>query len=84
MEKAKQISLCGVLTALALALSYTERFIPLQAVIPLPGLKLGLANIITLLALYLLRTRYVTMILLARCVLGAIFALASAFSPTIE
>ena len=73
MEKAKQISLCGVLTALALALSYTERFIPLQAVIPLPGLKLGLANIITLLALYLLRTRYVTMILLARCVLGAIF-----------
>lgn len=73
MEKAKQISLCGVLTALALALSYTERFIPLQAVIPLPGLKLGLANLITLLALCLLKRRYASMILLARCTLGAVF-----------
>ena len=73
MEKAKQISLSAVLIALALALSYTERFIPLQLVIPLPGIKLGLANIVTLVALYLFKTRYAFFILIPRCVFGALF-----------
>lgn len=59
--------------ALALALSYTERFIPLQMLVPLPGVKLGLANIVTLIALYLLKTRHAFMILTARCVLGSLF-----------
>ena len=73
MEKAKQISLSAVLIALALALSYTERFIPLQLVIPLPGIKLGLANIFTLVALYLFKTRYAFFILIPRCIFGALF-----------
>ncbi len=73
MSKAKQISLCAVMIALALALSYTERFIPLQLMIPLPGIKLGLANIVTLVALYLLGTKYAFMILIPRCILGAVF-----------
>lgn len=59
--------------ALALALSYTERFIPLQLIIPLPGVKLGLANIVTLVALYLFKTRWAYGILIPRCILGAIF-----------
>lgn len=73
MSKAKQVSLCAVLIALALALSYTERFIPLQLIVPLPGIKLGLANIVTLVALYLFKTKYAYMILIPRCVLGAMF-----------
>lgn len=73
MSKAKQIAFCAVLTALALALSYTERFIPLQLVIPLPGVKLGLANIVTLVALYLWKPRHAFAILVPRCILGAIF-----------
>lgn len=73
MGKAKQVSLCAVLIALALALSYTERLIPLQLVIPMPGIKLGLANIVTLVALSLLKTRYACMILMARCIFSAIF-----------
>ena len=73
MQKAKQISLCSVLIALALALSYTERFIPLQMIIPLPGIKLGLANIVTLIALYLFKTKYAFMILIPRCIFGAVF-----------
>lgn len=73
MSKSKQISLCAVLIALALALSYAERFLPLQLLVPLPGIKLGLANIVTLVALYLFKTRYAAMILLCRCVLGAMF-----------
>ena len=73
MGKAKSISLCAVMIALALALSYTERFIPLQLIVPLPGIKLGLANIVTLVALYLFKTKYAYMILVSRCVLGAVF-----------
>ena len=73
MSKTKQISLCAVLVALALALSWTERFIPLQMVIPLPGVKLGLANIVTLTALYLMGMKLAFLILIPRCILGAIF-----------
>lgn len=62
-----------MLTALALALSYMERFIPLQLVIPIPGFKLGLANIVTLTALFLLKTKYAFAILAVRCILGAVF-----------
>lgn len=73
MNKTKRIALCAVLTALALALSYVERFIPLQLLIPLPGVKLGLANIVTLIALYRLGTKYALGILVPRCLLGAVF-----------
>lgn len=73
MKHTKRITLCGVLIALALALSYTERFIPLQMLIPLPGVKLGLANVVTLTALYLLGGRYAFAVLLIRCFMGAVF-----------
>lgn len=73
MSKTKRLTLCAILIALALALSYTERFIPLQMVIPLPGVKLGLANIVTLIALYLLGPRDAFAILIPRCIFGAVF-----------
>ena len=73
MNKTKRLTLCAVLIALALALSYTERFIPLQMVVPLPGVKLGLANIVTLIALYLLGPKEAFAILVPRCILGAVF-----------
>lgn len=62
-----------MLTALALALSYAERFIPLQLLVPLPGIKLGLANIVTLVALYRMKPKYAFAILIPRCILGAVF-----------
>ena len=73
MSYTKRIVQGAVLVALALALSYIERFIPLQLFIPLPGVKLGLANVVTLIALYLLGTRQAFTILVLRCVLGALF-----------
>ncbi|MBQ4566026.1 MAG: Gx transporter family protein [Oscillospiraceae bacterium] len=73
MTKTKQLALCALMTALALALSYAERFLPLQLLIPLPGVKLGLANVVTLVALYLLKKRHALVILLLRCFLGAVF-----------
>ena len=70
----RQLTLCAMLTALALALSWVERFLPLSLLIPLPGIKLGLANIVTLFALYALGPAQALLILLCRCTLGALFA----------
>lgn len=63
----------AILVALALALSYIERFIPLQLLIPLPGVKLGLANIVTLIALYTLGPNQAFRIVVLRCTLGSLF-----------
>lgn len=70
----KQLTLCAVLTALALALSYLENLFPLALAIPIPGVKLGLANIVTVFALYALGASQALMILFARCLLGGMFA----------
>ena len=73
MSKTKRLTLCAILVALAMALSYTERFNPLQMVVPLPGVKLGLANIVTLMALYLMGPKAAFAILIPRCIFGAVF-----------
>lgn len=70
----KQVTLCGILTALAMVLGYMENFFPLSLAIPIPGIKLGLANIVTVFALYALGPAQAMLILLARCLLGAMFA----------
>ena len=49
---AKNIALCAVLAALALGLSTLEGLFPISLLVPLPGVKLGLANIVTVFALY--------------------------------
>ena len=70
----KQLTLCALLTAMALALSYLENLFPLTLAIPIPGVKLGLANIVTVFALYALGPGEALLILLARCLLGSLFA----------
>lgn len=73
MKNTKTLVQSAVLISLALALSYVERFIPLQLLIPLPGVKLGLANVVTLIALYHLGGKNAFAILIIRCVLGSLF-----------
>ncbi len=70
----KQLALCALLASMALALSYLENLFPLSLAIPIPGVKLGLANIVTVFALYALGPGEALLILLARCFLGALFA----------
>ncbi|MBP3493223.1 MAG: Gx transporter family protein [Oscillospiraceae bacterium] len=72
--KTRQLALCAILTALALGLSVMENLFPVTAAIPLPGVKLGLANIVTLFALYELGAAPALTILVARCLLGSLFA----------
>lgn len=73
MNKTQRLARAAMLTALALGLSWMERFIPLQLLVPLPGIKLGLANLVTLFALYFLGGRMALAILCVRCLLGSLF-----------
>ncbi|MBQ9459695.1 MAG: Gx transporter family protein [Oscillospiraceae bacterium] len=68
----KQLALCAVLASLALALSYMEGMFPPP--VPLPGVKLGLANIVSLFALCTLGAPYAFAVLLVRVLLGSLFA----------
>ena len=70
----KNIALCAVLAALALALSTLEGLFPLSLFVPLPGVKLGLANIVTVFALYQLGAGAALAVLVTRCLLGGLFA----------
>ncbi len=63
----------GILVSLAVVLSIVERWIPLNFLIPVPGIKLGLANIVTLFALYRLAFVDAAAILVVRCVLTSLF-----------
>ena len=72
-SKTSQLTICALLISMALVLSYMERFIPLQMLIPLPGIKLGLANIVTVMALYFFGEKHAFTILILRCVLGSVF-----------
>lgn len=68
-KNTQTITLCAVLTAAALVLSLVESALPLQAVVPLPGVKLGLSNVVTLFAVYRLGGRPALAISLCRVLL---------------
>lgn len=75
---AHRVAFIGLWTALALALSFAETFLPLPSL--LPGAKLGLANLVTLLALYLLPSWHdAALVLLLRVGLGSVFMGGGAF-----
>ena len=68
----RALTRCAVLTALALAISVAEGLVPLSILVPLPGLRMGLANLVTVFALCRLSGREALGILAARCLLGAL------------
>jgi heptaprenyl diphosphate synthase len=68
---AKQVALLGVFLAYTLVISLIERMIPLSFTIP--GMRLGLANVAILLALYLFPLPQALLLLLMKCLMAAIF-----------
>ncbi len=66
----KKLTLTAAFSAFALALSYLESVIPLGFVIPLPGVKLGLANIATLLAFVYISKASAAAVVLIRVILN--------------
>ena len=63
---ASKIALFAILTALALSLSLLEQMIPLGLIVPVPGIRLGLSNIITMFAIFYLGAVPAILILLCR------------------
>lgn len=67
----KQLTTMALLTAIALAIHVAEAQIP--PLVAIPGVKLGLANIITVYAAFSIGGGAAAMILIARILLGSMF-----------
>lgn len=70
--KTKKMTLLALLSAIALTIFMVEAQIP--AIIPIPGVKLGLANIVTVFAVFALGAKEGAAVLFVRIFLGAVFA----------
>ena len=70
--KTKKITLMALLTAIALTIFMVEARIP--ALVPIPGVKLGLSNIVTVFAVFALGPGEAGAILFCRIFLGSVFA----------
>ncbi len=68
----KRITLNAVLTAIALIIFIVELQFP--EIVPIPGVKLGLSNVITLFAMFQLGPVDALIILLLRIVMGSMFS----------
>ncbi len=72
MAETRRLVLMALLTAAALTVFVIEAQLP--APVPVPGVKLGLANIITLVTMKLLGKRAAGAVLSVRVLMGAMFA----------
>ena len=70
--KAKRLAELSMLTAVALIIFIVELRLP--DLTPIQGVKLGLANIITVYAVYKYTPKEVFLILMSRVILGALFS----------
>ena len=68
---AGRVARLALLTAIALTIFLVEAQLPAA---PIPGVKLGLANIVTVYAVFALGPRDALMVLCARVFLGAVFS----------
>ena len=66
-RKAVKVALYGILLSLAMLLGYVETLVPVS--LGIPGVKLGLANLVSIVSLYLIGTGGTIAIALARIVL---------------
>lgn len=65
--KSKRIAIYGMLIALAFILSYIESMIPMP--VPVPGVKIGLANLVVIVALYTMGVKEAFVLSMLRIVL---------------
>nr|WP_315024875.1 Gx transporter family protein [uncultured Aminipila sp.] len=84
-DKTKRLAVSAVLASLGLIFSYIEAIIPFS--VGIPGVKLGIANLVVIIALYLLGTSYAFSINVIRILVagllfngafGAVYSLAGA------
>lgn len=68
--KTKNIALLGLMLALSLVLSYIENLIPIYTAVP--GVKLGIANIVTMYVLYTCHIRDACIIMFLRVLISGV------------
>ena len=68
--KTRRLALSAMLAALALIFSYVEALIPIP--VPVPGIKLGIANLVIVMAIYKLGFRYAFTINCVRIVIAGL------------
>lgn len=73
--KARKLTTMALLCTIALTIFMIEAQIP--AIVPLPGVKIGLANIVTVFAVFALGSKEAAGILFVRIFLGAVFGIFS-------
>ena len=71
-SQARRLTRAALLTAIALTIFLAEAQLPPP--VPIPGIKLGLANIVTVYAMFVLGPRDTLLILLSRIFQGAVFS----------
>ena len=69
-NRIKRVTLLGLLASLALLLSYVEFLLP-PIFVSVPGIKVGLPNVIILYVLYCLDTKYAALVSFVRILLSA-------------
>lgn len=67
MKTSKKISYCAMLVALAMIFSYVESMIPIN--FGIPGVKIGIANVVTVFGIYFLNSGSVFLIVFLRILL---------------
>lgn len=72
MKSVKHITTLALFTTIALTIFLLESMIP--PLVAIPGIKLGLANIVTLIVIVLFGWKDALLVLLMRIILGSIFA----------
>ena len=70
--KTKKLTVLALLSAIALTIFMVEAQIP--PIVPIPGVKLGLANIVTVFAVFAIGAKEAAAVLFVRIFLGAVFA----------
>ncbi len=77
-ERTRHITLCAMMTVFAMLLSYLESLLPLQLLIPLPGFRLGLANVAVMAVFCLVSPMEATIVSFVRILLmGLLFGSAT-------
>lgn len=80
LTPARRLTTTAMLIAMALVLSWLERMLPAELVAPIPGIKLGLPNVVTLFALvYADRRCALTVMALRTLLASALFGTVTSF-----
>ncbi len=68
----RKLTKCAIFAALAIVVSTLEMFIPIQSIIPVPGIKLGLSNCIVLFIMYTVDFKSAITVSICKCIVVSI------------